>query len=68
MIFPCRFLALERAVPKDSRGRINFWHVASVVQHIVKETTEDGEPGVKNLQQKRAALDRQIQLEWVRKQ
>jgi len=45
MIFPCRFLALERAVPKDSRGRINFWHVASVVQHIVKETTEDGEPG-----------------------
>eukprot|EP00967_Tisochrysis_lutea_P048478 scaffold59237_cov22-Tisochrysis_lutea.AAC.2 len=27
----CRFLALERACPKDSRGRINYWHVANVV-------------------------------------
>mmetsp|Transcript_5092 Transcript_5092/g.13773 ORF Transcript_5092/g.13773 Transcript_5092/m.13773 type:complete len:233 (+) Transcript_5092:137-835(+) len=34
------FLALERACPKDSRGRINYWHVANVVQHIVAETSQ----------------------------
>lgn len=27
-------LALERAVPKDTLGRINYHHVAEVVQHF----------------------------------
>lgn len=36
----CRFLALERAVPKDPRGRINYWHVAKLINHIVAETSQ----------------------------
>lgn len=33
-----RFLAMERSVPKDNMGRINYLQVAALVQHIVDQT------------------------------
>uniref|UniRef100_A0A7S0WN89 Uncharacterized protein n=1 Tax=Chlamydomonas leiostraca TaxID=1034604 RepID=A0A7S0WN89_9CHLO len=37
------FLALERAVPKDTLGRINYHHVAQVVAHLTREAQPEGE-------------------------